>query len=77
MFNPIGQLHQENKLSVMVNKDTKKTNSREELEETVQVAPLCMQFHPSQHPNMFDMVRMLEGKGLAERRKRTQRRLRH
>lgn len=39
MFNVVGQLHQENKLSVMVNKDLRKTNSREELEETVQVAP--------------------------------------
>lgn len=66
MFNLVRQLHQENKLSVMVNKDLRKTNSREKLEETVQVDSLCIQFHPSHHPNMFDMVRMLESKGLAE-----------
>jgi len=40
---------------------------RIELEEMVQVALLCTQFLPGHRPKMSEVVRMLEGDGLAER----------
>lgn len=38
-----------------------------ELAEMVQVALLCTQFNPSHRPKMSDVLRMLEGDGLAEK----------
>lgn len=51
---------------MMVDKDLKNNYDRVELEEMVQVALLCTQFHPSHRPKMSEVVRMLEGDGLAE-----------
>ncbi|KAK9108121.1 hypothetical protein Syun_024132 [Stephania yunnanensis] len=61
------KLHQEGKLNLMVDKDLRNNYDRVELEEMVQVALLCTQFHPAHRPKMFEVVRMLEGDGLAER----------
>lgn len=63
----VKNLHQENKLSMMVDKDLKNNYDRVELEEMVQVALLCTQYHPSHRPKMSEVVRMLEGDGLAEK----------
>lgn len=59
-------MHQEKKLDVFVDKDLKNYD-RIELGEMVQVALLCTQYLPGHRPKMSEVVRMLEGDGLAER----------
>lgn len=61
------KIHQEKKLELLVDKDLKDTYDRIELEEMVQVALLCTQYFPIHRPRMSEVVRMLEGDGLAER----------
>lgn len=51
----------------MVDKDLKGNFDRVELEEMVQVALLCTQFNPSHRPKMSEVLKMLEGDGLAEK----------
>ncbi|KAJ0039049.1 hypothetical protein Pint_22926 [Pistacia integerrima] len=67
MLDRVKKLHQEGKLSQMVDKDVKGNFDRIELEEMVQVALLCTQFNPSHRPKMSEVLRMLEGDGLAEK----------
>ncbi|XP_058091852.1 protein NSP-INTERACTING KINASE 3-like [Magnolia sinica] len=67
MLDAVKKLHQENKLNVLVDKDLKNDFDQIELEEMVQVALLCTCFHPCHRPKMSEVVRMLEGDGLAER----------
>ncbi|RZR94091.1 hypothetical protein BHM03_00022711 [Ensete ventricosum] len=66
------KMHQEKKLEVLVDKDLKNYD-RIELEEMVQVALLCTQYLPGHRPKMSEVVRMLEGDGLAERWEASQR----
>lgn len=61
------KIHLEKKLDVLVDKDLKNHYDRIELEEMVQVALLCTQYLPIQRPKMSEVVRMLEGDGLAEK----------
>lgn len=63
----VKKLHQEEKLDVLVDKDLRNIFDRVELEEMVQVALLCTQFNPSNRPKMSEVLRMLEGDGLAEK----------
>ena len=63
----VKKLHQEGKLNLMVDKDLKINFDRVELEEMVQVALLCTQFNPSHRPKMSEVLKMLEGDGLAEK----------
>ncbi|KAL5989739.1 hypothetical protein ACLOJK_010633 [Asimina triloba] len=58
---------------VLVDKDLKNNYDRFELEEMVQVALLCTQYLPGHRPKMSEVVRMLEGDGLAERWEASQR----
>ncbi|PIA61836.1 hypothetical protein AQUCO_00200083v1 [Aquilegia coerulea] len=67
MLDWVKKLHLDGKLNVMIDKDLRNNFDRIELEEMVQVALLCTQFHPSQRPKMSEVVRMLEGDGLAEK----------
>ncbi|XP_044491400.1 protein NSP-INTERACTING KINASE 3 isoform X2 [Mangifera indica] len=67
MLDRVKKLHLEGKLSQMVDKDVKGNFDRIELEEMVQVALLCTQFNPIYRPKMSEVLRMLEGDGLAER----------
>ncbi|KAF5450271.1 hypothetical protein F2P56_030637 [Juglans regia] len=67
MLDWVKKLHQEGKLNQMVDKDLKGKFDRVELEEIVQVALLCTQFNPSCRPKMSDVLKMLEGDGLAEK----------
>lgn len=66
-------LHQEKKLNAMVDRDLRNGFDRVELEEMVQVALLCTQFNPSHRPKMSEVLRMLEGDGLAEKWEASQR----
>lgn len=50
-----------------MDKDLKGNFDRIELEEMVQVALLCTQFNPLHRPRMSEVLRMLEGDGLAEK----------
>uniref|UniRef100_A0A0D9Y3V7 Protein kinase domain-containing protein n=1 Tax=Oryza glumipatula TaxID=40148 RepID=A0A0D9Y3V7_9ORYZ len=63
----VKKLHQEKQLSMMVDKDLGSNYDRVELEEMVQVALLCTQYYPSHRPRMSEVIRMLEGDGLAEK----------
>jgi hypothetical protein len=69
----VKKMHQEKKLDVLVDKGLQSSYDRIELEEMVQVALLCTQYLPGHRPRMSEVVRMLEGEGLAERWKGSQR----
>ncbi|GAV60068.1 Pkinase domain-containing protein/LRRNT_2 domain-containing protein/LRR_8 domain-containing protein [Cephalotus follicularis] len=73
MLDWVKKLHQEKKLELLVDKDLKNNYDRIELEEMVQVALLCTQYLPGFRPKMSEVVRMLEGDGLAERWEASQR----
>lgn len=67
MLDWVKKLHLEKKLNLMVDIDLKNNFDRIELEEMVQVALLCTQFNPIYRPKMSEVLRMLEGDGLAEK----------
>ncbi|KAJ8567170.1 hypothetical protein K7X08_019378 [Anisodus acutangulus] len=67
MLDWVRKIHQEKKLDVLIDKDLKINYDQIELEEMVQVALLCTQYLPGHRPKMSEIVRMLEGDGLAER----------
>ncbi|BAT99513.1 hypothetical protein VIGAN_10096100 [Vigna angularis var. angularis] len=73
MLDWVKKLHQDGRLSQMVDKDLKGNFDLIELEEMVQVALLCTQFNPSHRPKMSEVLKMLEGDGLAERWEASQR----
>ncbi|KAL5224916.1 hypothetical protein ABZP36_011555 [Zizania latifolia] len=73
MLDWVKKMHQEEKLEVLVDKGLQGSYDRIELEEMVQVALLCTQYLPGHRPRMSDVVRMLEGDGLAERWEASQR----
>ncbi|KAH7846507.1 hypothetical protein Vadar_014760 [Vaccinium darrowii] len=78
MLDWVRKIHQEKKLDEkkldsLVDKDLKNNYDRIELEEIVQVALLCTQYLPGLRPKMSEVVRMLEGDGLAERWEASQR----
>lgn len=61
------KLQQEKKLSELVDKEMNLDYFPAELEEMVQIALLCTQSDPTDRPKMSEVLRMLEGDGLAER----------
>ncbi|XP_057765643.1 protein NSP-INTERACTING KINASE 2 [Salvia miltiorrhiza] len=73
MLDWVKKIHQEKKLDILVDKDLKSNYDRIELEEMVQVALLCTQYLPLHRPKMSEVVRMLEGDGLAEKWEASQR----
>ncbi|KAM7464408.1 hypothetical protein LguiA_032529 [Lonicera macranthoides] len=73
MLDWVKKIHQEKKLDVLVDKDLRNSYDRIELEEMVRVALLCTQYLPSHRPKMSEVVRMLEGDGLAEKWEASQR----
>ncbi|XP_073003259.1 protein NSP-INTERACTING KINASE 1-like [Typha latifolia] len=73
MLEWVKKIHLEKKLDMLVDKDLKHNYDRIELEEMVQVALLCTQYLPGHRPKMSEVVRMLEGDGLAERWEASQR----
>lgn len=58
---------------MLIDKDLKTNYDVIELEEMVQVALLCTQYLPSHRPKMSEVIRMLQGDGLAERWEASQR----
>ena len=60
-------LLKEKKLEMLVDPDLETKYVATEVEQLIQVALLCTQGSPMDRPKMSDVVRMLEGDGLAER----------
>ncbi|KAL6514671.1 BRASSINOSTEROID INSENSITIVE 1-associated receptor kinase 1 [Orobanche gracilis] len=60
-------LLKEKKLETLLDADLQGNYIDEEVEQLLQVALLCSQGSPMERPKMSDVVRMLEGDGLAER----------
>ncbi|XP_076909296.1 BRASSINOSTEROID INSENSITIVE 1-associated receptor kinase 1-like [Bidens hawaiensis] len=60
-------LLREKKLETLVDADLKGNYIEAEVEQLIQVALLCTQGTPLERPKMSEVVRMLEGDGLAER----------
>ncbi|XP_073287492.1 BRASSINOSTEROID INSENSITIVE 1-associated receptor kinase 1-like isoform X2 [Primulina huaijiensis] len=60
-------LLKEKKLETLVDADLQGNYVDEEVEQLIQVALLCTQSSPLERPRMSEVVRMLEGDGLAER----------
>ncbi|KAF8405948.1 hypothetical protein HHK36_008026 [Tetracentron sinense] len=60
-------LLKEKKLDMLVDPDLLSNYIDSEVEQLIQVALLCTQGSPVERPKMSDVVRMLEGDGLAER----------
>lgn len=67
MLDWVRKIHQEKKLDLLVDKDLSDNYDRIEVGEMVQVALLCTQYQPAHRPKMSEVVRMLEGDGLAEK----------
>ncbi|KAK2659203.1 hypothetical protein Ddye_005736 [Dipteronia dyeriana] len=60
-------LLKEKKLEMLVDPDLQNNYIEAEVEQLIQVALLCTQGSPMDRPKMSEVVRMLEGDGLAER----------
>lgn len=60
-------LLKDKKLESLVDVDLQGNYVDEQVEELIQVALLCTQNSPTERPKMSEVVRMLEGDGLAER----------
>ncbi|KAL5984150.1 Somatic embryogenesis receptor kinase 1 [Asimina triloba] len=63
----VKSLLKEKKLEPLVDPDLQGNYVESEVEQLIQVALLCTQGSPADRPKMQDVVRMLEGDGLAER----------
>ncbi|RWW77077.1 hypothetical protein BHE74_00014796 [Ensete ventricosum] len=60
-------LLKEKKLEMLIDPDLQNNYVDSEVESLIQVALLCTQGSPMERPKMSEVVRMLEGDGLAER----------
>ena len=67
LFVKVKKLEREKKLVAIVDRNLNKNYNMQEVEAMIQVALLCTQASPEDRPAMSDVVRMLEGEGLAER----------
>ena len=63
----VKKLEREKRLGDIVDKKLEEDYIEEEVEMMIQVALLCTQAAPEERPAMSEVVRMLEGEGLAER----------
>jgi hypothetical protein len=63
----VKKIQQEKKVDELVDKELGSNYDWIEVEEMLQVALLCTQYLPAHRPKMSEVVRMLEGDGLAEK----------
>lgn len=63
----VKKLYQEKKVEMLVDRELGSNFDRIEVGEMLQVALLCTQYLPCHRPKMSEVVRMLEGDGLAEK----------
>ncbi|GAU40113.1 hypothetical protein TSUD_389630 [Trifolium subterraneum] len=66
-FFDVPGLLKDKKLETLVDAELKGDYADEEVEQLIQVALLCTQGSPMERPKMSEVVRMLEGDGLAEK----------
>ncbi|KAL0404322.1 UNVERIFIED_CONTAM: putative LRR receptor-like serine/threonine-protein kinase [Sesamum radiatum] len=67
MLEWVKKIQQEKKIELLVDRELGINYDRIEVGEMLQVALLCTQYLPSHRPKMSEVVRMLEGDGLAEK----------
>lgn len=67
LLDHVKKLEREKRLDAIVDRNLNKTYNIQEVEMMIQVALLCTQSSPEDRPVMSEVVRMLEGEGLAER----------
>ncbi|WOL19681.1 hypothetical protein Cni_G28483 [Canna indica] len=67
MLDWVRKVYQEKKFDQLVDRDLGSNYDRIEVAEMVQVALLCTQYLPAHRPKMSEVVRMLEGDGLADK----------
>ncbi|XP_010484394.1 PREDICTED: probable LRR receptor-like serine/threonine-protein kinase At5g65240 [Camelina sativa] len=67
LLDHVKKLEREKRLGDIVDKKLEEDYMTEEVEMMIQVALLCTQSAPEERPAMSEVVRMLEGEGLAER----------
>ncbi|KAL5066146.1 hypothetical protein RYX36_027883 [Vicia faba] len=67
MLEWVRKIQQEKKVEVLVDKELGSNYDRIEVGEMLQVALLCTQYLTAHRPKMSEVVRMLEGDGLAEK----------
>lgn len=63
----VKKLQREKRLDAIVDRNLNQDYDIQEVEMMIQVALLCTQSSPEDRPAMSEVVRMLEGEGLAER----------
>lgn len=67
LLDHVKKLQREKNLDAVVDRNLHKNYNVQEVEIMIQVALLCTQPSPEDRPSMSEVVRMLEGEGLAER----------
>ncbi|XP_060210693.1 probable LRR receptor-like serine/threonine-protein kinase At5g10290 isoform X2 [Lycium barbarum] len=67
LLDHVKKLQREKRLDAIVDRNLNKNYEMDEVEMMIQVALLCTQASPEDRPAMSEVVRMLEGEGLAER----------
>ncbi|OMO73082.1 hypothetical protein COLO4_27267 [Corchorus olitorius] len=67
LLDHVKKLEREKRLDAIVDRNLNKNYNIQEVEAMIQVALLCTQASPEDRPAMSEVVRMLEGEGLAER----------
>ncbi|WJZ91623.1 hypothetical protein VitviT2T_010680 [Vitis vinifera] len=67
LLDHVKKLEREKRLAVIVDRNLNRNYDIQEVEMMIQVALLCTQPSPGDRPAMSEVVRMLEGEGLAER----------
>ncbi|KAI6692087.1 hypothetical protein NL676_019797 [Syzygium grande] len=67
LLDHVKKLEREKRLDAIVDRNLGRNYNMQEVEMMIKVALLCTQASPEERPAMSDVVRMLEGEGLAER----------
>ncbi|OUZ99360.1 Protein kinase domain [Macleaya cordata] len=67
LLDHVKKLEREKRLSAIVDRNLCRNYNSQEVEMMIRVALLCTQGSPEERPTMSEVVRMLEGEGLAER----------
>ncbi|KAJ3677091.1 hypothetical protein LUZ60_002815 [Juncus effusus] len=67
LLDHVKKLQREKRLDLIIDKNLRNSYDKSEVETVIQVALLCTQSSPEDRPAMSEVVRMLEGEGLAER----------
>lgn len=67
LLDHVKKLEREKQLDAIVDRNLSRNYDEQEVKTMIQVALLCTQAAPEERPTMSEVVRMLEGEGLAER----------